>query len=656
MMKRAFCNRIGWAAFALALPFSALADLSSTTTLTATQSLNLDTGATAASGGDILWNGSTLAPQGTAKAGVIPGLTGASGFAALDQTTLQALGAFASSTPIPSSSLTVGTILGVSTNAAHVAKVLVTANSGASLTLQFTTFGATGGGSGGGPSITNVLNNSSEIPGGFPNSGIAQGALFKILGSGLADPGDANLHDSIPGLPSTLNGASINVQSGSTTVHPAMYYATPTQIDGVLPSSFPTGPATVTVSYKGAASNSFTINVVAAAPGITTYNNGATVVAQDFDRRTEAYGGLVTFQKSAVPGGIITIWGTGYGATGNSDTTYDTSAHQTSVPYQIYIGGVAVTNLAYKGASVYPGVDIFVLTIPANVPTGCYVPVAAVATVNGVLIVSNIATLPIKAGGGVCSDPQFGINGDQLSSTNGQPFKSGFLLVSQSTAPLTGTSNTAAAIFQQTPGISQPGGGGIASIGGCIITQTTVGGSPGLPTGLNAGTITVTGPGGSPVTLTGIPQFPGFYTATLASIPSTGGAYVFNATAGSQVGAFTATVTFPNPLLVWTNQGAAATVSRSQGLSVTWTGGAPGSYVIISGSAANQLVSGSYTCFAPQSALQFTVPSYVLLGLPAGNGTTTVQNSTNLGTFSASGLDFGGTLGAVSFSVNTNHQ
>jgi hypothetical protein len=45
-----------------------------------------------------------------------------------------------------------------------------------------------------------------------------------------------------------------------------------------------------------------------------------------------------------------------------------------------------------------------------------------------------------------------------------------------------------------------------------------------------------------------------------------------------------------------------------------------------------------------------------MLGLPAGTGTTSVQNSTNLGTFSASGLDFGATLGAVSFIVNSNYN
>jgi len=82
-------------------------------------------------------------------------------------------------------------------------------------------------------------------------------------------------------------------------------------------------------------------------------------------------------------------------------------------------------------------------------------------------------------------------------------------------------------------------------------------------------------------------------------------------------------------------------------------GGAPGSYVIISGTSASGSVSGGYTCYAPQSAGTFTVPSYILASLPAGSGTTTVQNSTNLGAFSASGLDFGATLGNVAFTVNS---
>jgi uncharacterized protein (TIGR03437 family) len=646
---------MAWAALALGLPIAALADLSATKTLTATQSLNLDTGATASSGGDLLWNGSSLTPQGTAKALNVPGGGGSAVFDSLTQSTIQSFSSLASAASIPSSGLPVGAVVIAFTNGGHAAKVLVTAASSSSITLQFTTYGATGGGGGGGPTITNVTNNSSDIPSGFPNSGLTQGALIKILGSSLADDGDANLHDSqaAGGLPTTLNGAKVTVTVGATTVTLALYYATPTQIDGVLPSNTPTGSGTLTVTHNGTPSAAFTILVVTAAPGITTYNNG-TVVAQDFARPSDPYGGLVTFQKSAPPDGIITIWGSGFGATGNSDTSYDVSGHQTSVSYAVYIGGVSAA-IAYKGAAPYPGVSIFVLTIPHDVPTGCYVPVAAVATVNGNSIVSNIGTLPIKAGGGVCSDPQFGINGDQLSAL-GASVKSGFLFVSQSTDTSAVVSNNALAVFQQSTGVATPGGGSVVSIGGCILTQTINGGSTGTSTGLNAGTITVTGPGGSPVTLTGIPLLPGFYQATLSSIPSTGGAYVFNGTAGSQVGAFTGTVNFPNPLLAWTNQGAAANVARSQGLLTTWTGGAPGSYVLISGTSASGSVTGGFTCYAPQSALQFTVPSYILLGLPHGTGTTSVQNSTNLTTFSAAGLDFGAAFGNVSIQVNSNYN
>jgi uncharacterized protein (TIGR03437 family) len=424
-----------------------------------------------------------------------------------------------------------------------------------------------------------------------------------------------------------------------------------------MPSNMPTGSGTLTVTYKGTPGAAFAIVVVAAAPGLTTYGSN-TVVAQDFNRPTDPYGGLVTLTKSAPPGGTMTIWGSGFGATSDSDSAYTGSPHAVAVTvsYTIYIGGVPVIP-GYAGRTVYPGVHVFVLTIPQNVPTGCYVPIVAVAVINGVITVSNTATLPIHAGGGICTDPAFGISGDQISSLT--TFRSGFLIVAQSTAPGSPTSNTAAGFFQQSSGVSGPGGGGLSSIGGCILTQTVSGGATSTTTALNPGTITVSGPGGSLTTLTSIPQLAGFYAGTLTSIPSTGGAYVFNGTAGSganAVGAFTVTVNFPNPLIVWTNQNAAATVNRTQGLTVTWTGGSPGSYVFISGNATSGTASGSFSCYAPQSAGTFTVPSYILLGLPSGSGNTSVQNSTNLVTFTASGLDFGAAFGSVGFSVNSTYN
>jgi hypothetical protein len=179
---------------------------------------------------------------------------------------------------------------------------------------------------------------------------------------------------------------------------------------------------------------------------------------------------------------------------------------------------------------------------------------------------------------------------------------------------------------------------------------------------MDPGTVTMTGPVGGTVTLAQLLASSGIYFAQLAAgaIPSTGGTFTFHGTGGTTapiVGAFTAAVTLSNPLLNWTNSSAAATVTRSQGLGVSWTGGASGTYVVISGSSsatvAGQSVSGGYSCFAPQSAFQFTVPSYVLAILPAGSGNTTVSGFTNYQSFTAPNLDIGTAFGATQQTVNT---
>ena len=122
------------------------------------------------------------------------------------------------------------------------------------------------------------------------------------------------------------------------------------------------------------------------------------------------------------------------------------------------------------------------------------------------------------------------------------------------------------------------------------------------------------------------------------------------------MGASSATVNLPNPLLNWTNESAGATVTRAQGVQVTWTGGASGTYVFISGSSTSGGVIGSFTCFAPQSALQFTVPAYVTETLPAGSGTLMVENTTQYTTFPATGLDLGVAFGFTGASTNSTYQ
>ncbi len=163
--QQAVCARLSGIALALLLAISALADLSRTATLQSGQSLNLDSGAVTSSG-DILWTGNSLTPQGSATAYNIGAIGGISGFS---KSIVDGLKLVASSTSIPSSALVANDVFAVCTNGGNSAVVLVTANVGGSLTLQFTTFGVAAG-----PTISGALNNSSEITTGLPNSGIAQ--------------------------------------------------------------------------------------------------------------------------------------------------------------------------------------------------------------------------------------------------------------------------------------------------------------------------------------------------------------------------------------------------------------------------------------------------------------------------------------------------
>ena len=59
--------------------------------------------------------------------------------------------------------------------------------------------------------------------------------MFFVVGAGFATPGTVAVLQNVVGniLPTTINGATITVTVGSTTVTPAMYYAQPTAVAGV---------------------------------------------------------------------------------------------------------------------------------------------------------------------------------------------------------------------------------------------------------------------------------------------------------------------------------------------------------------------------------------------------------------------------------------
>ena len=142
----------------LAFIFSAtaLADLSQTTSLSISSptNLDLDTGATSNSGGDIQFSSSGITPQGAATASN-RGLEAANGFADLSQLVVQLWPGYSAAT-IPTATLEsvegpLTDAFYVHTNGGNYAKVLVTASTASTITLMFTTFGVSGGGGIGGP-------------------------------------------------------------------------------------------------------------------------------------------------------------------------------------------------------------------------------------------------------------------------------------------------------------------------------------------------------------------------------------------------------------------------------------------------------------------------------------------------------------------------
>jgi len=291
-----------------------------------------------------------------------------------------------------------------------------------------------------------------------------------------------------------------------------------------------------------------------------------------------------------------------------------------------------------------------------------------VTTVSGVSTVSNVAVGSFMPSGGVCQDAYTGLNGNTISTLTQQTnVRTGSLSVFQQTSPgasgAPSTLSAASGLFEQVAGSTSVAGSGEVSVGGCSLTQTLIASNitPPTITALNPGTVTVAPPGGSAITLQASPAIAGEYEAQLPSgaIPTSGGTFAFNASGGSGAnvaGPFSTTVNFPNPIVNWTNQSAAATVTRSAGLTYNWTDGAPGSYVIVSGSSASSTASGSYTCVFPQSSLTGTVPPYILAALPAGSGASSLENSTSFTSFIASGLDYGIAFGSVSFSINSTYK
>jgi uncharacterized protein (TIGR03437 family) len=630
------------AALLLAFPFAAQADLNEAVVLQTGQSLNFLTGAVSSSGGDLLFDGRTLTPQGGAKAKAL-NATGKSAYDLFPESYFSSQAASASTAPLVITALTPGSIFLVVTGG-KIAKALVLMNLRTALWIEVTTFGASA--PSGMPLVSETVNNSSGIPLGFPNSGIAPSGLFVVRGASLSDPGSPALQSSAPpGLPLSLNGTSLTVVVNGVTTHPALYYTSPGQLAAVLPAATTAGFGTLTVTYRGQTSAPSPIQVVPAALGFNTYNGLAVI--------TDAVSGaLLTYTNPGKPGQIVTLWATGLGPDpADSDTTYTAAPHQIDTPLQIYAGGVAAT-IQYQGSAGFPGVNQINFFIPNNAPTGCWVSLIAVAGD----VVSNSAAIPIQKGDGPCVDVETGLTGSQIAPSGGSTFRTGLVSLIHTDSPKKdGTrdiQNSADAAFVKYSGLSYNPPNQV-SPGSCILYPLLPASVPNV-TGMDAGAISLTGPNGLATDLKGLIKGVSYALLSATALPAAGGVFTFKGAGGADVGPFSLTMNLSTPL-TWTNISAAANIDQSKDLLLTWTGGNPGSYVLISSSTTPAFgVTQAYLCKAPADAGQFTVPSYILKGLAAGTGGTLMQNDIYY-PLPASGLDVSVAIASVSSSTASNY-
>jgi uncharacterized protein (TIGR03437 family) len=613
----------------LLIPTAALADIASTATLNVGQTLNLDkgtVGSVATQGGDLLLSSGTLTFLGSAS-GTVLGNGTMILYNVLTQQLLQAASSNFGPSPIPTSSLVANAgVIEMKTNGGNYAKLLVTASSSTSLSFQYTTYGASASGGAGTPTITAVQNNYSFIAQGLPNYGIAPGTLFIVKGTNLNNqPLSALQSSASPGLPLTFNGTTVSATVNGTTVQPAIYYTSPTQLGLVLPSTTPVGTGTITVTNSGTPSAPAQFVVVQSAMGM--------VVA------TDANYSYFSNSSSASPGQPIILWGSGVGAdTSNDDRTYPMKQNDlTSIPMTVYVGGVQAA-IAYRGRSQFPGVDQVVVTVPSNVTPGCNV---SIVTLSG-SIVSNTIAIPVAPGGGACTDPGSAVGPSVTPASGKNSYSTGVVTILQLTGITkagTTVGTTANADFVRISGLTgAPVSSALPSVGSCtILVASNV---QFTQAGLDAGSIRASG-GGTQTTLPAIPGQKGIYSATIPAIPATGQSYTFTGTGGADVGAFSTAINFPPPL-VWTNQTSITTVNRAQGQQITWSGGAPGTYVQIGGQSAVAVgVGATFVCLAPVDDGQFTIPAWILLALPQNNnGALHIENLVYGQTYAVPNLDY----------------
>jgi uncharacterized protein (TIGR03437 family) len=473
-----------------------------------------------------------------------------------------------------------------------------------------------------------VVNAASLLASGVPAGSIAEGSIFSVFGSTLGPA--TGVHASSFPLGTSLSGVSITVTQGATNVNALPVYVQQSQINAIMPSNAPLGWVSLRVIYNNAFSNPSPVYVVHDSPGIfsATGSGGGEAAVQNVG--SSGIGPQNSNQLTAKLGQTAQLYLTGLGPITTPDNQAP-PANSPTTPVEVWVGGVAAT-VSYSGRSpCCSGLDQIDFVVPASAPEGCWVPIQVRTSKTNV---SNGVSMAIAANGAACTEPE---NSFTRAIINGGAL--GTLSLTRTTIhedvgvsnpiDLTGDTLNYSALkqpggpFVSPPLLAAPPPGTCTVYAGLGDYWTTgqIADSTAF-TRLDPGTqFNVTGAGGSQsVTLAG-GTAPLGSTLPLWSLPDTSflnpGKYTVSGIGGADVGAVKASITVPSPL-TWTNRDQTTMVSRSQPLTLTWSGGPAGQVVTILGENSDLRTNSSalFYCVAPAGATSFTIAPQILQALP----------------------------------------
>ena len=245
------------------------------------------------------------------------------------------------------------------------------------------------------PAINDMgtVNNASFAAGSTP---LAAGTIAAIFGTNLND-GSTELFSGFGSdgkLLTTLGGAQVMING----VASPLFYSTPTQLGVQIPTELTGSSATVQVTVGGQTSNTQTILLDNAAPGIFSLSqngNGQGAILIANTGIVAAIAGSVpgVTTRPANPGDFITIFCTGLGQVSPPLPTGVAAASNTTVATPtVTIDGMAA-NVAFSGmAPGFVGLNQVNVQVPAGTRSSSSIPV--VLTINGKQ--SNTVTIAVS--------------------------------------------------------------------------------------------------------------------------------------------------------------------------------------------------------------------------------------------------------------------